>query len=187
VNVTQRSGISVLTSPTGLTSELRKSSLKPGQQGSGPAEFNSIPVPGEGNGWNPAVAGGVYEVTFDENDPANPVFSLAEQVPCSVRARFVCDNGHTTFGTSMYVLGNISELGTWIAERAVKLAPDGPYPRLTGVVNNLPPDTKIEWKCVKRLESGEPVLEWEGGIRRVPVRGWISGQESPKGGVNMKF
>jgi hypothetical protein len=27
----------------------------------------------------------------------------------------------------------------------------------------LPSNTKIEWKCVKRLESGGPVLEWERG------------------------
>ncbi len=111
----------------------------------------------------PVLPGGIYEVTFDEDDPANPVFRLREEVPCTVRARFLCDNGHTTFGTSVYVLGNIAELGAWRAERAVRLVPDGPYPRWTGMVDNLPPDTMIEWKCIKRLERGGAVLEWEGG------------------------
>ncbi|NOZ25378.1 MAG: DUF5110 domain-containing protein [Nitrospirae bacterium] len=115
----------------------------------------------------PAVEGGIYEVTFNEDDPAHPLFRLVEGAPCSVRARFICDNGHTTFGTSVYVLGNITELGAWRAEDAVRLAPDGPYPRWTGVVDNLPPDTRIEWKCIKRLESGGPVLEWEGGMNNM--------------------
>lgn len=109
----------------------------------------------------PAIAGGTYNVTFNEEDPANPVFSLVESIPCSIEAKFICDNGHTTFGTSVYVIGGIPELGNWIAESAVKLEPDGPYPRWTGVIKNLPSNTKIEWKCVKRLERGGSVLEWE--------------------------
>jgi len=63
----------------------------------------------------------------------------------------------------VYVLGSIPALGAWKAEDAVRLNPDGPYPRWTGIINNLPSDAKIEWKCVKRLESGGPVLEWELG------------------------
>ncbi len=55
------------------------------------------------------------------------------------------------------------ELGSWKPEEAVKLNPDGPYPGWKGTIRNLPPNTKIEWKCVKRLESGGPVLEWEPG------------------------
>lgn len=177
------------------------------------SEFDSISVPGEGNGWNPADPdrtlsckegkiwtgrimmcneeckfaangswrvnwgsdgkqdgpnfqplkdAGIYDVTFDEDEPANPVFTPVNLDPtiCGVSANFICDNGHTTFGTSVYVLGSIPELGAWKAENAVKLEPNGPYPRWTGIIKNLPPNTKIEWKCVKRLESNGPVLEW---------------------------
>jgi len=108
---------------------------------------------------------GIYDVTFDEADPAHPVLTPANLDPtiCGVSANFICDNGHTTFGTSVYVLGNIPELGAWKAENVVKLNPDGPYPRWTGIIKNLPSNKKIEWKCVKRLESGGPVLEWEPG------------------------
>lgn len=108
------------------------------------------------------IAAGIYDVTFDEKNPAKPDFKLVE-VPLAVSAKFICDNGHTTFGTGVYVLGNIPELGDWRAEKAVRLNPDGPYPRWTGIIQNLPGNTHIEWKCVKRLESGGSVLEWEPG------------------------
>ncbi len=111
----------------------------------------------------PAIAGGLYEVTFNEADPANPAFRLVETTPDSVTAKFICQNGDTTFGTSVYVLGNIEELGKWRAEDAVKLNPDGPYPGWTGIIGNLPANTIVEWKCIKRLETGGPVLEWERG------------------------
>jgi alpha-glucosidase len=114
----------------------------------------------------PPVPAGVYDVSFNENDPANPVFSPVD-VPGGISARFICDGGHTTFGTSVYALGNVPELGRWKAEKAVKLNPDGPYPRWTGMLNNLPGNTHIEWKCVKRLESGGPVIEWQPGNNNV--------------------
>lgn len=89
-------------------------------------------------------------------------------------ARFICDHGNTRLGTSVYVLGSIAELGNWSAEKAVKLDPDGPYPQWTGLITNLPVNTRIEWKCVKRLESGGPVLEWQPGANNAfttPVSG----------------
>ncbi len=117
----------------------------------------------DGPNFMPLKDAGIYDVTFNENDPSNPVFTPVniEPTTCSVSAKFICDNGHTTFGTSVYALGSIPELGTWKAENAVRLDPDGPYPGWTGIIKNLPSNTKIEWKCVKRLESGGSVLEWE--------------------------
>ena len=117
----------------------------------------------DGPNFQPLKEAGIYDVTFDEDEPANSVFTPVNLDPtiCGVSANFICDNGCTTFGTSVYVLGSIPELGAWKAENAVKLEPNGPYPRWTGIIKNLPPNTKIEWKCVKRLESNGPVLEWE--------------------------
>jgi alpha-glucosidase len=69
----------------------------------------------------------------------------------------------------VYVLGNIAELGSWNAPGAVKLDPNGPYPRWTGAVATLPSNTRIEWKCVKRLETGGAILEWQPGGNNVFV------------------
>jgi alpha-glucosidase len=119
----------------------------------------------DGPNFPPLSEAGIFDVSFNEQDPAHPVFTPVNLDPalCGISARFVCDQGHTTFGTSVYVLGNIPKLGAWQAGQAVKLEPDGPYPRWTGVIKNLPANRAIEWKCVKRLETGGPVLEWEPG------------------------
>jgi alpha-glucosidase len=100
-----------------------------------------------------AEGSGTYDVTFKEDDPAHPEFKLV--TPDGVSARFICEKGFTNYGTSVYVVGSIPELHLWKPEDAdsTKLNPDGPYPTWTGLINNLPPNTRIEWKCiiVKRI------------------------------------
>jgi alpha-glucosidase (family GH31 glycosyl hydrolase) len=83
----------------------------------------------------------------------------------SVYADFVCDAGVTVPGQSVYVVGNVARLGSWQAPNAVKLDPIGTYPRWTGRIYNLPPSKRIEWKCIKRNETGDTntVLLWEPG------------------------
>ena len=83
----------------------------------------------------------------------------------SVSHRFVCNNGTTVMGDSVYVVGNIPQLGNWSAASAVKLNPDGPYPTWTGTISGLPPSTAIQWKCIKRHETGDTstVVMWEPG------------------------
>lgn len=77
---------------------------------------------------------------------------------------FSCKHGDTNFGTSVYVVGNTPALGLWDPNTGIKLKPDGPYPTWTGKISGLPCDTPIEWKCIKRLESGDRrVIEWEPG------------------------
>ncbi len=79
-----------------------------------------------------------------------------------------CENGHTTWGTSVYVVGNVPELGGWDPDKAVILNADGFYPTWTGTIANLPEDTRIEWKCIKRLEGEDQrVLQWEFGANSV--------------------
>jgi hypothetical protein len=121
----------------------------------------------DGPNFPPPTASGRYRVTFDETDAANPELALidAEAAQCGVSADFVCENGLTTWGDSVYVVGNIPLLGEWRPEAATLLSPDGPYPTWTRSIGGLPPGTQIEWKCIKRQESGDPPLvrEWQGG------------------------
>ena len=83
--------------------------------------------------------------------------------PRLVTEQFVCDNGMTVWGQSVYVVGNIDKLGNWNPGNAVKLDPTA-YPRWTGKIDTMPPSTKFEWKCIKRAEScGDPCHadQWE--------------------------
>jgi len=108
---------------------------------------------------------GLYKVTWSEGNPSKPNFQLIDTIHTPLTsARFICDKGSTTFGISVYVVGNIPGLGSWDPKKAIKLEPDGPYPTWTGTLNNLPPDTYIEWKCIKRQETGnQQVTQWEPG------------------------
>jgi alpha-glucosidase len=125
----------------------------------------------DGPNFPPLRGAGLFDVTFDEANPSQPSFTPLDQSPglCGVSARFVCDNGDTTPGTSVYVAGSIAPLGNWNTDNAVKLNPDGPYPTWTGMIGGLPASTRIEWKCIKRLETGTPprVLQWEPGGNNV--------------------
>jgi alpha-glucosidase len=111
-----------------------------------------------------AEGAGTYDVAFKEDDPANPEFKLVIPDDGRVSARFICEKGFTTPGISVYVVGSIPELGTWKPEdpNVKKLEPDGPYPTWTGLISNLLPNTKIEWKCIKREEGRDRrVIEWQ--------------------------
>ena len=120
---------------------------------------------------SPPRPSGVYKVTFNEADPGRPGFDRIGDAACASTSRFICENGDTTFGTSVYMVGNMEELGSWDPNRAVLLKPDGPYPRWTGFVDRLPDATPVEWKCIKRLEGGDRrVVQWEPGANNVVDR-----------------
>ena len=62
----------------------------------------------------------------------------------------------------MYVVGNNAAIGSWSVANAVKLNPTS-YPTWTGTVQ-LPANTGIEWKCVKREENNPTAgVVWEAG------------------------
>ncbi|NUT38708.1 MAG: DUF5110 domain-containing protein [Thermoactinospora sp.] len=84
------------------------------------------------------------------------------QAPVSVT--YSCSNGTTTGGQSVYAVGNVPQLGAWSVASAVKLSPTS-YPTWTGTVSKLPPNTTVEWKCVKRQEANFPDTAdaWEPG------------------------
>ncbi len=110
-------------------------------------------------------------------------FSL-EPVAGRTSVNFVCENGVTTFGESVYVVGGLPGLGAWDPARAVKLEPSVYYeyihspppggqtvgprqPVWTGIVEGLPPQPGFEWKCLKRREdgSGDPI--WQPGANNM--------------------
>lgn len=80
------------------------------------------------------------------------VFTLGQ---ATVSASITCQNGATTSGQSVYALGSVTSMGAWSATDAVKLNPTN-YPTWTGPISNLPPNSTVEWKCVKRQEAGVP-------------------------------
>ncbi|MEW9550216.1 TIM-barrel domain-containing protein [Nonomuraea sp. NPDC050783] len=81
-----------------------------------------------------------------------------------VSATFRCENGTTRPGQSVYAVGGVPQLGAWSVADAVKLSPTA-YPAWTGTVTGLPPETTVEWKCVKRREDGFPDTadQWQPG------------------------
>ena len=91
------------------------------------------------------------------------VFRLSAPQPARTSLHFVCSNGITLPGETICVVGNVPELGAWDPDKAVRLLPVR-YPtwfRWARTVSDLPPNTTIQWKFIKRKESGGPVLQWE--------------------------
>jgi alpha-glucosidase len=82
-----------------------------------------------------------------------------------VSATFTCANGTNVSGQSVYAVGGVPQLGEWSVASAVKLEPTS-YSTWTGTVSGLPPNTTVEWKCVKRQEAGYPDTAdaWQPGV-----------------------
>ncbi|MBZ5590560.1 MAG: DUF5110 domain-containing protein, partial [Acidobacteriia bacterium] len=87
--------------------------------------------------------------------------------PQQVAHTFVCNNGATVWGQSVYVVGSVSALGNWNPGNAVKLDPNGPYPTWSGTILGLPASTVIEWKCIKRPETAATPVVWAPGANNV--------------------
>ncbi len=81
-----------------------------------------------------------------------------ENPPSTVDVSFTCQNGHTQLGTSVYVAGNIKELGNWSVKNASQKLDPTNYPTWTGTLE-LPANKDIEWKCVKALESSLKITQ----------------------------
>jgi len=77
-----------------------------------------------------------------------------------VAMNFICDNGTTQVGQSVYVVGGNERLGNWDPAKAVKLEPTQ-YPRWTGTIANWPAGLQFEWKCIKRPENAASPVVWE--------------------------
>lgn len=122
------------------------------------AEFESA-----SSGWYNAGSNLIVAKSDDMSVSTTKTFDFTlDQTTTS--ADFVCDNGTTTTGQSVYAVGNVPELGSWSPASAVRLDPTN-YPTWSGTIDNLPPSTNIEWKCIKRQEDNYPDTadEWEPG------------------------
>jgi alpha-glucosidase (family GH31 glycosyl hydrolase) len=90
------------------------------------------------------------------------------QPVAGVSETFACDNGITVPGQSVYVVGSVARLGNWSPAAALKLDP-ADYPLWRGTIGNLPASTRVEWKCIKRRETGDIgiVDMWQPGANNV--------------------
>jgi alpha-glucosidase (family GH31 glycosyl hydrolase) len=103
-----------------------------------------------------------------------------EPIAPMTSVNFVCDRGFTEPGQSIYVVGSLPALGNWNPTQAIRLNPSiyyeyiynppaghhepgAPAPVWTGVIDNLPPNTTFEWKCIRRPEDGFDPVEWQPG------------------------
>lgn len=92
--------------------------------------------------------------------------SSASSASGTVAVKFTCANGTTYMGQSVYVVGSLATLGNWAPASAVKLSPTS-YPTWTGTVQ-LPANTSIQWKCLKREEANAANgVVWQGGSNNV--------------------
>lgn len=64
---------------------------------------------------------------------------------------FVCHNGVTRPGESIYITGDVNELGAWDPSKALRLKPVE-YPIWSGYIEGLPQGRVIKWRCLKRRE-----------------------------------
>jgi len=125
-------------------------------------------------GTSVTVSGGTASVTI----PANSAVGLDVNAksaggsttpttnPAAVAATFN-EYATTTSGTNVYVVGNISALGSWNTSNAVALSSAG-YPIWSGSVN-LPAGTAIEYKYIKKDSSG--TVTWESNANRTTTTG----------------
>lgn len=96
-----------------------------------------------------------------------------------VTGNFTCNNGSTYYGQSVYVVGNIPELGSWNAASAIKLDASN-YPTWSGSIA-LPANTSVQWKCLKREESNPNAgVVWQSGSNN-SVQTGSSGSVSTSG------
>ncbi len=110
------------------------------------------PVITNQDGWGEfAVNGGSVSVWVEKSSPDDG---------SKVKVTFTCHNGETVWGQSVYVSGNITELGNWDTDKARILSPEN-YPDWAGTLTQLPADTYIEWKCIKKDGAGN--VEWQPG------------------------
>jgi len=76
---------------------------------------------------------------------------------------FTCFNSTTKIGESIYILGSTPELGNWDTSKAIKLSPVE-YPSWSGYVSNISSNTNnIQWKCIKKNDQTNIVLQWQNG------------------------
>lgn len=82
--------------------------------------------------------------------------------PCSQSVTFKV-TASTVWGENIYIVGNIPELGSWDAARAVQMS-SAAYP-VWSVTQQLPVPTAVEYKYIRKDAGG--AVTWEGGSNRL--------------------
>ena len=115
--------------------------------------------------------------------PKTFLFTL-QPTGATTSVNFVCDNGFSAPGQTIYAVGSIPELGNWNPTKAVPLNPSiyweyiynppasgsGPGPAApvwTRVIAGLPANPNFEWKCIRRNEDGTGSVSWQSGSNNV--------------------
>ncbi len=112
------------------------------------------------------------------------VFRLEKTAP-AVSGYFACSNAWTQPGEEIYLVGDLAQLGAWKPENAIHMEPSVCYeyitpnrsnglpgptsPTWTRVVSNLPPKTKLGWKCLRKRTDGS--WQWQDGPNNVFTTG----------------
>jgi len=123
-----------------------------------------------------------YTVTVTDNNGASStdtVKVIVEELSEGIDTSFTCNNGHTSLGYSVYVVGDTDELGNWaVTSNAQKLSPST-YPTWESTIT-LPSNSSVKWKCVIANESTLAISSWQGGSDNLVTTG-SSGTESTTG------
>jgi glycogen operon protein len=149
--------------------------------GTGVVDFTA-PAPPAGQQWARIVDTAAWAEPNDNFWPEAAAWTLGasygvqpwsiavfKAVPAATPVAFHCDGCTTTWGQSVYVVGDAAALGAWSPAAALPLAPTA-YPTWTGTAL-LPPGQTIAYKFIK--VQGSAVV-WEGGGNRsyvVPASG----------------
>lgn len=114
----------------------------------------------------PQVAANDYAITVTNSNQVTSKFSSYHVLTGKqVATRFELDQATTDYGTAVYVVGNVKELGNWDLNKAV-----GPFFNSTASIASypnwfydisVPAGTNLEFKFIKKDSSGNVI--WESG------------------------
>ncbi|SHL91729.1 Glycosidase [Anaerosporobacter mobilis DSM 15930] len=115
----------------------------------------------------PSVSAGKYaiKVTTSTGSASNSYSGFEVLSGKQISVRFKVNNATTNYGTNIYLVGNIFELGNWDASKAIgplfnNTSTIGVYPTWFFDVS-VPAGTAIQYKFIKKDASGNVV--WESG------------------------
>ncbi len=119
----------------------------------------------------PSVSAGEYTITLTtaSGDSSSYGDTFEVLTGSQVATRFIVNNASTDYGTNVYLVGNVEELGAWDTDKAI-----GPLFNSTESIASypswfydvsVPANTTIEFKFIKKDSAGNVV--WESGSNHV--------------------
>ena len=100
------------------------------------------------------------KLNISVNANANKIYKVSDEQAKISNVTFTISNATTTWGQSVYIVGNCAQLGNWDATKAIGPATCPKYPTWNITVP-IPSGQSIEWKAIKKDASGNVV--WESG------------------------